>query len=67
MKRATYKKVDSIAKLGSICIALPVCYLGIFFSKNFLVAVLIIFASLLPYVLGYNILVRGWLFRKIED
>ena len=67
MKRATYDKIDLVAKRCTTLIALPVCYLAIFLAKSFLVVVLITVIAFLPYILGYNLFVRGFLFRRIED
>ena len=67
MKRATYKKINYFVKSLTAYAALITCYGGIFFAKTFLMAVLIIILGFLPYLIGYNILVRGWLFRNIDD
>jgi hypothetical protein len=67
MNRDAYNKIDSISKFITTIIPLPVSYAAIYLSKSFIVASLITLASFIPYLIGYNILVRGWLSRKIEN
>lgn len=66
MKRATYNKVDATTRYLAY-VPLPATYCAIFLADSFWVAAGIFLASFLPYLIGYNLIVRGWLYRKIED
>jgi hypothetical protein len=66
MKRTTYNRIASLARYLAY-IPLPSTWFAIIWADTFLVAVAIFLASFLPYLIGNNIIVRGWMVRKIDD
>jgi hypothetical protein len=66
MTRETYKRIDVIAKFTCTGFAVLATYAGIFFVRSWL-CIPIMLASFLPYLIGYNIVVRGWLYRRVFE
>jgi uncharacterized membrane protein len=66
MKRSSY---DVIAKTARCTALLPLLtgYLSIVFLHSFLLALAAIAVSFLPYLVGYNLFVRGWLLKRVND
>jgi len=67
MTPATYGRINTITR--AITTWLPICtvWVGIFLFKSVWLVLLAGVVSVLPYLIGYNIVVRGWLFRKVES
>jgi hypothetical protein len=67
MTLATYKKIDTAAKLICSWGLLAAVYATAYFSRTLWVVIVVAVLGLLPYLVGYNIFVRGWLRRKVVE
>jgi uncharacterized membrane protein YqaE (UPF0057 family) len=66
MTSNTYKKIESASRLTAL---LPICVIWavIFWSSSVWLSITLVVLSFLPYLVGYNFFVRGWLLKRVEE
>jgi hypothetical protein len=67
LKLATYKRIEKFTLWACSWGALAAIYGSLYLARSFWITVFVAFISLLPYLIGYNIMVRGWLRRKVVE